>query len=98
ITIDEDGIIRTANPASERIFGYPAAELIGRDVSILMPEPDRSAHDGYIARYLRTGEARIIGIGREVTGQRRDGSLFPLDLAIGEFRLGGPRPLPRGGP
>ena len=69
----------------------PRRELIGRNVSILMPEPDRSAHDGYIARYLRTGEARIIGTGREVTGRRRDGSLFPLDLAIGEFRVGGRR-------
>lgn len=91
ITIDEAGVIETVNPAVERIFLYPAEELIGRNVSALMSEPDRSAHDAYVDRYCRTGEARIIGIGREVTGRRRDGSVFPIELSIGEFRLGGRR-------
>jgi len=88
VTIDERGVIASANPAMERLFGYAPAELIGRNVSVLMPSPDRERHDTYIARYLRTGEARIIGIGREVEGRRRDGSVFPLELAIGEVRGG----------
>ncbi|MFO1059652.1 MAG: PAS domain S-box protein [Dongiaceae bacterium] len=85
ITIDETGVIRTFNGPAERIFGYRADEVIGRNVSILMPEPYRSRHDRYLATYLRTGQARIIGIGREVEGLRKDGSIFPLDLAIGEM-------------
>jgi len=80
--------VRSANPAVERIFGYTLAEIIGRNVTILMPEPYRSAHDGYLQRYLQTGEARIIGIGREVVGQRKDGSPFPIDLAVSRMQLG----------
>jgi two-component system sensor kinase FixL len=87
ITIDERGIIQSVNPATERLFGYAAAELLGGNVSLLMPEPDRSRHDGYLGRYLNGGQARIIGIGREVEGRRRDGSTFPADLAVSEVRL-----------
>ncbi|MBI2236593.1 MAG: PAS domain S-box protein [Magnetospirillum sp.] len=91
VTIDERGIILGVNTAVERIFGYAAAEMVGRDVSMLMPEPYRSAHDGYLHNYLNTGQARIIGIGREVEGLRKDGSVFPMDLAVGEGMLGGGR-------
>jgi PAS domain S-box-containing protein len=87
VTIDARGTITTFNPAAERIFGYVAAEVIGQNVKVLMPEPDRSRHDGHMANYLRTGEAKIIGRGREVTGQRKDGSTFPMDLAVTEFRI-----------
>jgi len=91
ITIQEDGIIRSFNPAAERMFGYRAAEVIGRNVSSLMPAPYREQHDDYIARYLRTGEKRIIGIGREVSGLRKDGRIFPMELAVGEVQAGGRR-------
>jgi two-component system sensor kinase FixL len=91
ITIDEDGIIQSFNPAAERMFGYNAAEVIGRNVSCLMPSPYREEHDGYLARFLRTGERRIIGIGREVLGQSRDGTIFPLELAVGEVKAAGRR-------
>ena len=87
ITIDQRGIIESVNKAAQNIFGYRAAELIGKNVSVLMPSPHRHAHDGYLSNYLRTGEARIIGIGREVTGQRKDGSLFPMDLSVSEVKL-----------
>ena len=87
ITIDHRGLIESANPAAQNIFGYRAAELIGKNVSVLMPQPHREAHDGHIARYLHTGQARIIGIGREVSGQRKDGSHFPMDLAVSEVKL-----------
>jgi PAS domain S-box-containing protein len=90
VTINERGIMESANPAAERMFGWTAGEMVGRNVSMLMPEPDRSAHDGYLRRYLMTGERRVIGIGREVRGLRRDGTLFPMDLAISET------PLPSG--
>ncbi len=84
ITIDEAGLIRIFNPAAERIFGFQAEEVIGRNVRCLMPAPYREQHDSYIRRYLETGEKRIIGIGREVEGQRKDGSVFPMELAVGE--------------
>jgi PAS domain S-box-containing protein len=87
ITIDGHGIIRTINAAAERIFGYTAAEIIGQNVAVLMPEPYRCEHDSYLRNYLRTGERKIIGIGREVQGRRKDGTNFPVDLAVSETRL-----------
>src|SRR5712691_7404454 len=91
ITIDDRGIVESFNPAAERLFGYTAAEVIGQNISMLMPSPYREEHDGYIARYLQTGEQKIIGIGREVRGQRRDGTTFPMALAVSEVRLDGSR-------
>jgi len=88
VTIDEQSRIESFNPAAERMFGHRASDVIGRNVSILMPEPAASEHDGYVRRYLEGGAPRIIGIGREVQGRRADGSVFPLDLAVSEARLG----------
>ena len=91
VTIEESGAVESINPATERMFGYTRGELVGRNVSLLMPSPHREEHDRYITDYLRTGNARIIGIGREVEARRKDGSVFPVDLAVSEVRLPGRR-------
>jgi PAS domain S-box-containing protein len=87
ITIDERGIVESMNPAAEKTFGFRAEEVVGKNVSVLMPSPYREEHDRYVANYLHSGQARIIGIGREVIGQRKDGTVFPMDLAVSEVRL-----------
>ena len=89
IVIDSHGTIEEFNAAAQRMFGYAEGDVTGRNVSMLMPEPDRSRHDGYLGHHLRTGERRIIGIGRAVTGLRRDGSQFPIHLSVGELELDG---------
>lgn len=91
VVIDDAGLIRDFSPAAERTFGWTAAEVTGRDVSLLMPQPHRAAHGGYLARYYETGEKRISGIGRVVVGERKDGSTFPLELAVGEMKAAGER-------
>jgi len=91
ITIDERGTIESFNPAAERLFGYSATEAIGQNVKILMPEPYQSKHDGYLARYRQTGQAKVIGTRSEVVGRRQDGSAFPLDLSVSEMWLGNRR-------
>ena len=88
ITIDESGHIESLNPSAEQLFGYKSQDVVGHNVKILMPEPYRHEHDGYLNNYLTTGQKRIIGIGREVTGLRKDGSTFPMDLAVSEVKLG----------
>ena len=87
ITIDERCIIESANTATERLFGYKKEEIIGRNISMLMPQPYRARHDDYVRNYLRSGVKRIIGIGREALAQRKDGSVFPIDLSVGEAVL-----------
>ncbi|MCE2433410.1 MAG: PAS domain S-box protein [Candidatus Latescibacteria bacterium] len=87
ITIDNQGIVQTFNSAAEKIFSYRAEEVIGNNIKMLMPAPYRSEHDGYISRYLKTGVPKIIGIGRQVTGRRKDGTEFPMDLAVSEVPL-----------
>lgn len=88
VVIDQVGRIISFSKAAERLFGYAESELIGENVSTLMPSPDRERHDGYLQRYIETGEKRIIGIGRLVTGRRRDGSTFPMELSVGEAKIG----------
>ncbi len=88
IVIDERGAIQRFNPGAERMFGYSEAEVAAKSVSLLMPSPYRAKHEGYLARYLATGEKRVIGINREVVALRKDGTEFPADLAVGEMRLG----------
>jgi PAS domain S-box-containing protein len=87
ITIDEDGTVLMFSGPAERIFGWKADEVLGRNIAMLMPEPDKSAHDGYLANYLHGGVAKVIGIGREVEGRRKDGTVFPMDLAVGELPI-----------
>lgn len=91
VVIDEGGIIQFFSRAAERLFVCTESEAIGTNVSTLMPEPDRTRHDGYLARYQSTGDRHIIGIGRIVTGKRKDGSTFPMHLSVGEMRSGGRR-------
>ena len=91
VVIDEEARIRSFSATAVRQFGYAPEDVVGENVSLLMPEPYRSRHDAYMARYLATGERRIIGIGRVVVGQRKDGSTFPMELAVGEMRSSGAR-------
>lgn len=91
IVIDEHGVIESYSAAAERLFGFTAAEVVGRNVHMLMPSPYRERHDGYLAHYRATGERRVIGIGRVVVGQRKDGTTFPMELAIGEVVASGRR-------
>jgi len=88
VVIDSHGMIEVFNRSAERMFGYIAAEIVGKSINLLMPAPYKDEHDGYIASYLRTGKKKIIGIGREVVGRRRDGSTFPMHLSVGEMRVG----------
>lgn len=88
IIIDDAGKIESVNSATERMFGYSTTEIVGKNVKILMPSPDHERHDAYLKHYLETGKQQIIGIGREVNGQRKDGSIFPLHLAVSEVDTG----------
>jgi PAS domain S-box-containing protein len=91
VTIDQRGSIESVNPAARRIFGYDAGEMLGRNVKMLAPDPHGSQHDGFIANFLATGERKVIGIGREVEGRRKDGTTFPLYLSVAEVASGGER-------
>ena len=87
VVIDERGRMLSFSVSAERMFGYSEAEVLGENVSMLMPSPDRERHDGYLERYMRTGERRIIGIGRVLTARHRDGTTFPIELSVGEARI-----------
>ena len=87
----EVGVIEAFNPAAERMFGYTAEEAIGQNVRVLVSSPAREEHDSYLANYIRTGDAKVIGIGRAVTGRRKDGSTFPVHLALSDVRAGARR-------
>ncbi len=89
IVIDEKGLVRSFSSTAERMFGYEAGEVVGKNVSMLMPPPEHERHNSYLERYRRTGEAHIIGVGRVVTGRRKDGSTVPIELAVGEMRSNG---------
>ena len=91
VVIDSKGRIESFNPAAQRLFGYEEREVVGQNVNMLMPAPYHEEHDGYLARYLKSGDKRIIGIGREVTGKRRDGTVFPVHLSVGEMSVNGDR-------
>jgi PAS domain S-box-containing protein len=91
VIIDDGGLIRTVNPATQKLFGYSENELVGQNVSVLMPEPFRSRHDGYIRHHLETGERKIIGIGRQVMGRRKAGAIFPMHLSVSTFTADGRR-------
>ncbi|OIO73764.1 MAG: PAS domain S-box protein [Zetaproteobacteria bacterium CG1_02_53_45] len=89
ILINAQGVIKTFNPAAEKMFGYTSAAVVGKNISMLMPEPDKSAHDGYLQRYLETNLARVVGIEREVTAQHKDGGTFPVSLSVSDMVSGG---------
>ena len=91
ITIDERGTVLSMNPAAAKLFGFAPSEVIGQNVRMLMPEPDRGKHDSYISEYLRTGTRKIIGIGRQVEGMRKDGSIFPMELGVSVAEIDGKR-------
>jgi len=96
ITIDRHGIVESINPAVEKMFGHPASEIVGENISMLMPSPHREAHDGYLARYRAAGVMRIAGLVRELEARHRDGAIFPIELSLGELRVEG-RPRIVGG-
>ncbi len=88
VTIDDKGTVLHVNRAFEKLFGFLPIDVVGNNISMLMPEPDRSAHDSYLSRYKETGKAAIIGVGRQVIGMRKDGTLIPIDLAVSEVKIG----------